>query len=203
MKRGLCGVLLAAGQSTRFGSNKLLHPMESGVPMVVASARKLYSALDNTVAVVENVNSEVADLLAGEGLSLVENRRALEGMGTSISAGVAASQAASGWLITLADMPFIQVQTIIRLVSTLESGARLALPVYRGRRGHPVGFAAQFGGDLQSLRGDQGARHLLDDNRDDWTVVEVDDVGVIADVDSPEQVYPHPRPAGGMSPDPG
>ena len=107
MRATIVGVLLAAGQSRRFGSNKLLHRLDDGLPMVVASARHLRAVLPQAVAVVDDTGGEVATLLAQEGLRVVANPRAGEGMGTSIACGVAASADAAGWVIALGDMPYV------------------------------------------------------------------------------------------------
>ncbi len=97
--------------------------------------------LAHCIAVVDDSGSEVAGLLAGAGLEVISNPRAREGMGTSIAAGVAASADAGGWVIALADMPDIPASVIRSVADGLARGADIIAPVYRGRRGHPVGFA--------------------------------------------------------------
>jgi molybdenum cofactor cytidylyltransferase len=179
------GILLAAGQGTRFGANKLLHPLEDGTPLAVASARHLKAALDRSIAVVADADSELAGRLAQEGLQVIENPRAAEGMGTSIACGVAASAEASGWVIALADMPRIPVAIIQAVAARLEEGADIVAPDYQGQRGHPVGFAARHGPALMQLHGDAGARGIIAANSDSVELIETSDAGVIFDIDSP------------------
>ena len=141
MKPSATGILLAAGQGTRFGSNKLLHLLADGTPLAVACARTLRTVLARCIAVVDDSGSEVAGLLAEAGLEVVTNPHAREGMGTSIACGVAASAQAGGWVIALADMPDIPPGVIASVADGLARGADIIAPRCHGRRGHPVGFA--------------------------------------------------------------
>ncbi len=185
MTSSCIGILLAAGQGTRFGANKLLHPLLDGTPMAVACARHLEAALTHNIAVVADAQSEIAAHLAREGLHIVENPRAAEGMGTSIASGVAATPEAAGWVIALADMPRIPVAVIRAVAAGLEVGADIIAPVCQGRRGHPVGFAARHGPALVQLRGDAGARGIIATHSDSLELIETRDAGVIFDIDSP------------------
>lgn len=188
MKAGLAGILLAAGQGSRFGSDKLLHPLADGTPMGVAAARNLLAALPRTLAVVADAHGELARLLEAEGIRVIGNPRAPEGMGTSIACGVAASADADGWVIALGDMPRVPPSVIRRVVAALAQGADLVAPVCHGRRGHPVGFAARHGPALQRLEGDRGARGLLAAHAASLQLLETDAAGVVFDIDTPGSV---------------
>jgi molybdenum cofactor cytidylyltransferase len=106
-------------------------------------------------------------------------------MGYSIAAGVAARSDASGWLILPADMPMVQTRTLHIVANELESHA-IAYAQYRGRRGHPVGFSAELYSELVMLTGDEGARRLV--ARYPALGVEVDDPGVLLDVDTEDDL---------------
>jgi molybdenum cofactor cytidylyltransferase len=177
------GLLLAAGQGRRFGGNKLLHPLDDGTPMVVTSARHLHAVLADTLAVVADADGDVARLLAQEGLQLVCNPRAHEGVGTSIACGVAASRHAGGWVIALGDMPWIPQHIVQAVVAALARGADIVAPVYRGQRGHPVGFSARHAAALMRLHADAGARGIIAAHRDSLELIVVHDRGVLVDVD--------------------
>ncbi len=184
------GVLLAAGFSTRFGTNKLLAPLpagapDAGTPVAVAAARHLAEVLPESVAVVRPRAQKVSQLLRDAGCRTVICRNAAQGMGTSLAAGVRAASDADGWVIALADMPFIQAETIRRIAMALEEGAAIAAPSCGGERGHPVGFARRFRDDLLALTGDEGARALLKAYPDWITLYETGDRGVLRDVDVP------------------
>jgi len=184
------GILLAAGFSTRFGTNKLLAPLpdggpEAGTPVAVAAARHLAEALPEPVAVVRPRAQKVAQLLREAGCRTVICRNAAQGMGTSLAAGVRAAGDADGWVIALADMPFIRPETIRRIAMALQEGAAIAAPACGGERGHPVGFARRFRDDLLALTGDGGAREILKAHPDWITLYETGDRGVLRDVDVP------------------
>lgn len=183
--RRIAGILLAAGLGTRFGGHKLLAPLVDGTPLAVAAARSLRLAIDDVLVVVRPGDHELSALLVAEGLRLVECAQAQQGMGHSLAAGVAASSDAPGWVVALADMPYIKVSTIVRVAQALSAGAGLAAPFHRGRRGHPVGFSAGLGAELVALQGDRGARELLARHAQALTRIDVDDAGILLDVDTP------------------
>ena len=192
MKTSPTGILLAAGQGTRFGSNKLLHPLAEGTPMAVASAHTLHSVLTHCIAVVDDAQGDVARLLAEAGLQVIANAHARDGMGTSIACGVAASPAAAGWVIALADMPDIPAYVIQSVADGLARGADIIAPVWRGQRGHPVGFARRHAASLLALHGDRGARDIIAANRDTLELIDTQDRGVILDIDTPASLPAHP-----------
>jgi molybdenum cofactor cytidylyltransferase len=185
---GLAGILLAAGTGKRFGSQKLLHPLPNGVPVGVASARALVQAVPNTFAVVQPGDRLLIEAFSAIGLRIVENPLADHGMSTSLAAGVSAAGEASGWLIALADMPWIRPATIRVLADMLQDGASMVAPIVGGRRGHPVGFSRRWGDKLRTLGGDDGARGLLAEYADQLILVTTVDAGVLEDVDYPDDL---------------
>lgn len=183
MTGSIVGVLLAAGASSRFGGNKLLHLLDSGISVGAAAAGHLITAIPESLAVVKPDDDALPLLLSAQGLSIVVNDRAGDGLGTSIACGVAAAARARGWVIALADMPMIRAATIERVANRLRNGAALVAPVYRGRRGHPIGFSKRFFAELTTLQSDRGGRDLLEQHADFLDQIEVDDRGVLLDLD--------------------
>jgi len=188
MKQSIVGILLAAGQSTRFGGNKLLYPLSDDIPMVLQSARKLNSVMTTTIAVVDDMSSEVAILLARDGMQVIENPHASTGMGSSIACGVASMAAARGWVIVLADMPFIPASIIRSIVTGLDQGADIIAPVYKQQRGHPVGFSARHMRALTLLHDDRGAQGILQSNSHSVELIKTTERGVIDDIDTKESI---------------
>jgi molybdenum cofactor cytidylyltransferase len=185
MTREIVGVLLAAGAGTRFGGDKLLHRLPDGTPMAVAAAAHLKPACERVVAVVRPGHDELAALLAEAGCDIVVCPEAEGGMGHSLAAGVCATVDALGWIVALADMPFISSASHQAVASRLRDGASLAASQYQGRRGHPVGFSSAWFAQLAALTGDQGARAILEQHRAELIVCPVDDPGVLRDIDRP------------------
>jgi len=184
----IAGLLLASGASRRFGSNKLVAPLE-GRPVVQWSAQALVSAVDETWVVVPARSAEVRAALDELPLHWVENPVAHEGMASSIRAGIAALPAeVEAVVITLGDQPLIDGDVIRRVV-----GAWRVAPERRGAvvtsyadgRGHPVLFAAALFPALLVLEGDRGARELLASLGDAVAVVDAPS-GRPVDVDTPE-----------------
>ena len=188
MSHPVVGLLLAAGQSHRFGSNKLLHPMNDGAPMVVLAAQHLCAALPASIAVVDPDMPEVTNQLEQMGMQIVFNPNAQAGIGSSIACGVRASQQAAGWIIALGDMPYIKEQTITQLVNQLKQQASIVAPVYQQQRGHPVGFGQKYRNELQQLNTDTGARSIIAKHESELQLIETDDHGVIADIDCTEDL---------------
>ena len=185
MAANICGILLAAGASTRFGSDKLLHPLAGDTPVAVAALARLRAAVPHAIAVVRPDATRLAELLSDNGATVILCANAEEGMGASLAAAVCASGDVDGWVVALADMPYIRSETIAKIAGALAAGAAIAAPVYRGARGHPVALSARFRPQLQALRGDQGARALLAENAGALKLIETDDPGVCRDIDTP------------------
>jgi len=193
MSKAPVGILLAAGQSTRFGNNKLLHPLAGNRPMLLVSAEKLAKVLPDSIVVINEQLVPITEQLERLGLRVVVNQQAEQGMGSSIACGVRACQDASGWLIILADMPYLKTETIRLLADKLEGGASehrsgecdagIIAPVYDKQRGHPVVFSQCYKNELLGLDEDTGARHVIKNHQSALELVAVDDAGVIMDVD--------------------
>lgn len=185
------GILLAAGQGSRYaaqrpGADKLLAPLPQGQCVAVASARALRAAVDMVVAVVRPGSATLADLLRAEDCRVLEADRAGEGMGASLAAAAQYLETLptrpGAVLVALADMPWIRRASLDGVLDALRH-APMAAPSHQGQRGHPVGFRAELLPQLAALDADEGARRLL--KLPGLRLVEVDDPGVLRDVDTP------------------
>lgn len=182
------GILLASGKSKRFNSNKLLHPILDDTPMLLVVAKKLAAVLPGSVVVISPALKTYTAKLEQLGLRIVINEHAEQGMGSSIACGVRASQDASGWLITLADMPYIKTETLTLLVNKLNESASMVAPQFKQQRGHPVGFSRAYINELLALNEDVGARKIIQNNQDKLELVLTNDEGVVQDIDYPADV---------------
>ena len=186
------GILLAAGRGTRFGGGKLLAPLPAashgvggGTPVGAAASLHLLAAVSEVIAVVRPGDALLRAALSATGSRVIDCADAHLGMGASLACGVAATSDADGWIVALADMPWIAPATIMAVGDALASGAEMAAPSYRGERGHPVGFAKTYASLLGALTGDEGARAVVSARQWALRVIEVDDAGVLRDVDRP------------------
>lgn len=177
------GILLAAGAGTRFGGSKLLAPLH-GKPLVLHALAVLHTAVPNVLAVVRPGDEVLHDLLRTAGAQVLICPQAVDGMGHSLACAARELPPGAPALVALGDMPTIASDTVRRVHDAVDAGAVIAVPVYRGRRGHPVGFSGRVVPELASLGGDQGARTLLRRYAEQVQDIEVDDPGCIADIDT-------------------
>lgn len=191
---GIVGILLAAGRGSRFGSDKLLHRLPDGTPIAVQAAARLRPACDRVVAVIRPNHESLATLLAAAGCELIPCPEADAGMGHSLAAGARATGDGAGWIVALADMPFIASSSHRAVANCLRNGASLAACQFQGRRGHPVGFSRKWHASLVAMSGDQGGKAILAKHPDELVLCPVDDPGVVRDIDRPQDLLDSFRP---------
>lgn len=185
----ISAILLAAGQSRRFGSTqKLLHHVR-GRALVVHSAELIAGApVDELIVVIdrpEHTSSVASALYFVQPRFVV----ATGGMASSLAAGVRALDPESeAVLVALGDEPFVDVTAVERVVERYrKGGADVVVPRYRGTRGHPVLFARSVYPELEALSGDRGARSVADHDPSRLAFVDLDLPKPI-DVDTPEDL---------------
>jgi molybdenum cofactor cytidylyltransferase len=176
-------VVLAAGSGRRFGGelHKLLQPFDGGTVLGSTLRHAVETQLPVVAVTTAALAPEVARQLATRDIVVLGADDVASGMGRSLSAGVAERSGAPGWLVLPGDMPLVRPGSILAVASALEQYP-VAYAQHRGRRGHPVGFAAELYSELMLLSGDEGARRIV--ARYPAQAVEVDDPGVLLDVDT-------------------
>ncbi|MBT8439004.1 MAG: nucleotidyltransferase family protein [Gammaproteobacteria bacterium] len=191
MKRpkNIFAILLAAGSSKRFGSDKLLQVLSNNKTVAGTSAKNLKQVMPKVVAVIRPGDARLENELRSFDIRVVVNQHAENGMASSIVAGIMASSAADGWLIALADMPWVKPETMRALKEKLLQGESMVAPVCENRRGNPVGFSRQWKEELLKLQGDHGARDLLINSSETLYKYNTDDRGILLDIDYPSDLY--------------
>lgn len=182
-------VVLAAGKGSRFRGDKHKLEQEIGSGSVLASTLKnvIASRLPYVVVTTPALEAAVRRHVSAKDVAVVPevDGSSVLGMGYSIANGVCARSEAPGWLILPADMPLVTPETLVAVAQALEHHP-VAYAQHRGRRGHPVAFAAELYSELATLSGDEGARRLT--ARYPAYGVEVEDPGVLLDVDTLEDL---------------
>ena len=154
--------------------------------MLGATVRQaVRSQLPVVVITTEALVGAVCHQVARRDIVVLSEADAARGMGFSIAAGVGERSGAPGWLVLPGDMPLVQPSTLLAVATALEQYP-VVYAQYRGRRGHPVGFAAELYSELIQLNGDEGARRVV--ARYPAFGQEVPDAGVLFDVDTVEDL---------------
>lgn len=181
-------VLPGAGASRRMGRPKLLLPYRGGT-LVGSVVEALRAGGVSTIVLVTSPGDEDLRAWAREaGVVAAVNPAPERGMLSSIREGIAAlGKTGEILLVSPADLPALRSETVSTLVRRMEeTGAPLALPVYQGRRGHPLAIAPALIPEIDTLDPDVGLKQLRDRHEDLLFELEVEDPGVVEDVDTPE-----------------
>lgn len=194
------GIILAAGESRRWGSPKPLLPLE-GRPLVTWTLdAALASALARVVLVLgrdrEAVVTALADRASNPRLEVVFNPRFAEGQATSLAVGLQALDDRFGAaMFLLGDQPLVTSALIDGLLERFAASDKgICLPVCGGRRGNPTLFTRSFYPDLLALSGDKGGRGIIAAHPEAVLAVEIDDPAVFWDIDAPgdlDRVFRH------------
>lgn len=185
----IVAVVLAAGRSARMGRPKPLLVLDDGrcfLQAILDTARS-GGAGDVRVVLGHDAEAIVREALLDPRLA-VENPDPASGMLSSVRAGVRAlPPACSGFLLWPVDQPLVRAATVQKLIATFEEGRPpLVVPVHTGRRGHPTLFDARLADEVVAAPDDVGARAVVHRHEGDLREVEVDDPGVVTDIDTPE-----------------
>ena len=179
-------VILAAGRSTRFGSQKMIHCLFDGKTILQTSIDQYQKVFSNVTVVISN-DSTLERSLKGSNVNIVVAKNADKGMSQSLIEGIQDQINADAWLIALGDMPYIKTDTLEKLISQSTKN-NIVVPVCDGRRGNPVIFGCGFQSKILALEGDVGAKRVIDVNQSRALKVQVDDEGVFHDIDRTEDI---------------
>ncbi|MEO8028692.1 MAG: nucleotidyltransferase family protein [Bryobacteraceae bacterium] len=179
------GVILAAGASSRMGRVKALLEID-GETFIDRVARVLGTKCNPVIAVLGHHAEAIRAGLRNPGaIQFAENPEPDCGMLTSLQIGLcSAPDLSAGVLFTPVDVPLVSLSTVSLLAAALSKGASVAVPVYKGKRGHPVAIS---GGVAERLMGLPESGRANDMIRAEVAVeITVADAGVILEVDTPQ-----------------
>lgn len=189
-ERKIAAIVLAAGQSSRMGGhNKLFLRVgeRSMIQQVVANLAD--SAVDRIFVVTGHERERVRNELKNQPVTFVHNREFSKGLSTSLRSALARlPKEISAAMICLADMPFVGSLHINALIEAYDPKAErsICVPTYQGKRGNPVLWDRRYFQQMMEIQGDVGAKHIIGEYDDSVIEVEIDDAGVLTDVDTPE-----------------
>ena len=186
----IAALLLAAGQSRRMGSNKLLAEID-GRPMVARTAQRLLSSRARPIVAVLGNQADRgrrrARQIAGRAGAQPRLRRRAVDL-AEMRPRRAAADDIDGVIVCLGDMPLIAGRDLDRLIAAFNplEGRAIVVPTRRGKRGNPVLWAKRFFPEMAELAGDVGAKHLIGEHAELVAEVEMDNDGVLVDIDTPD-----------------
>ena len=187
---GVCAIVLAAGQGSRYraagGADKLLADSvaaASSPPVLAATLANLRGVTERLLVVTRADNRPLRDWLSLNASDCEVLALESRGLGHSLAQAVAYAPAARGWLVALADMPYVQPRTLCEIAAAIRAD-NLVVPTYDGRPGHPRGIGSAYRNVLLQLDGDRGAQALFAEHP--VLALTVDDPGVLEDVDRPD-----------------
>ena len=187
---GVCAIVLAAGQGSRYraacGADKLLAASlaaASSPPVLAATLANLRGVAERLLVVTRADNLPLRDWLSANAADSEVLALESRGLGHSLAQAVAQAPAGRGWLVALADMPYVQPRTLREIAAAIRED-NLVVPTYDGRPGHPRGIGSAHRDALLQLNGDRGAQVLFAAH----PVLELalNDPGVLQDIDHPD-----------------
>jgi molybdenum cofactor cytidylyltransferase len=191
----VAAIVLAAGRSARMAPRNKLLVSFAGEPIIVAVVRAALGCGATPVIVVTGHEApQVGEALRGFNVALVHNPRFVDGMSTSLCAGIAAlREDHDGALIMLGDMPQVapaDLRALLAAFAAANDRRAICVPARGGRRGNPVLWGAAHFPDIMRMTGDVGAKHLLAARADNIIEIPAGSDGVLADIDVPADLVP-------------
>jgi molybdenum cofactor cytidylyltransferase len=183
----IAAIVLAAGASTRFGAQKLLAPLGGATVVRSAVSRAVDAGVEDVIVVAGADAAAVTAALDGLPVRVIVNENAAAGMSASLAAGVAAcAPGTAAALVVLGDQPLVPAEAYAAVLRAYHAGgASIVAPRYTGGvRGHPVLFAEAVFAELGALRGDRGAREVIERDARRVRIVDVP-LPAPVDVDEP------------------
>ena len=183
-------VILAGGQSKRMGTkNKLLVPI-NGKPMIALTAETIIASKASSVAAVTGFeHQKIQEAIKNSNIEFIHNKNFQNGISSSVVTAIkSAPEDCSAILIGLGDMPKITVSHINKLIDAYNplEGRAICVPTWKGKRGNPVLWARRFFPEMLQLKGDFGAKELMGKYAELVVEVEMNDNGIVIDIDTPE-----------------
>jgi molybdenum cofactor cytidylyltransferase len=190
-------VVLAAGESRRMGTQKMLLPFGDTTVVGAVVRTALASRAGGTLVVVGADREAVRREVEPRGVGFAVNENYALGMLSSVQAGLRALPAgAEAAVILLGDQPFLAAGVVDGVIAAYEESRRgIVIPAFQGRRGHPVLIDLKFRDEVLAIDPAEGLRRLMRDHPEEILVVETGDANILRDLDTPEDYAGLPKPS--------
>ena len=179
-------ILLAAGESRRMGKPKQLMPFGKSTILEQAIDNLLSSKINEVIVVLGHRAEDMIKAIATRPVKIAINPVYHQGMSTSIVTGLSLiDDKTQAVMLVLADQPLVDSKTINRLIEEFcKHNKGIIVPVYQGRKGHPVIFSTKYKKELLGLTGDIGGKQIINQHPDDILEVAVDSESINIDIDT-------------------
>ncbi|MGW8316356.1 MAG: nucleotidyltransferase family protein [Bacteroidales bacterium] len=182
------GIVLAAGSSTRMGTQKLLLPYREDTIIGTVVNQVLASKVDHVMVVLGADHQEIKAALEGRSVEFCHNREHARGMLSSVMCGVRSlPEDANAALVFLGDQPEISPGVTNAVIEAYDEDIKgIVIPVHQHRRGHPLLVDLKYRKEIDRLDLEQGLRALMHLFPEDVLEVEVEEPGILVDIDTRE-----------------
>ncbi len=185
----IAGLILAAGESSRMGQDKALLAYRGRTFLETILSTLHAAGLESVAVVLGHHAEEIQRAVKLPDAHFVINRDYRRGQTPSLQAGLAVlvDPQLEAIVLCLVDHPAISAETVRRLVDAFgQSQSPVVIPVFQGQHGHPILMGRKLLPELLTLAPDEGANTVVRKYRDATQFVEVEDRGILLDVDDPE-----------------
>lgn len=184
-------IMLAAGNSTRFGGNKLLYEI-NGKPMYLWTLEKLQKAalkFPGSEIIVVTQYQEIVQKSAEMKIPCYMNSKPEEGVSLSMRIGISNAMDMDACLFTVADQPWLSAETIVDLVNLFKNAKKgMACSCWNNKMGNPCIFSEKYFHELLEVSGDRGGKMIIKKHPEDVAYLLVNDARELQDVDKPDAI---------------
>jgi molybdenum cofactor cytidylyltransferase len=181
-------IILAAGASTRMKKQKLLLAFNGKTIIETVVDNAIQAVKSNIVVVLGSHHEEVRKQIGNPALHYVVNNNYQDGMLSSVICGFRAlPESAEAVLIFLGDQPHVPPSIAGKLIDAKKQSTKgIIIPIFAGKRGHPILIDTKYISEIENLDPDQGLRSLISHNQTDILEIECDTPEILRDIDTPE-----------------
>lgn len=179
-------IILAAGKSSRMGVVKCLLNYK-GLTFLERAIELYGNYCQDIIIPVGYHSQQIKNKIKEIGFDFFDSKTYKEGIGGTLREAVSNLNYCDFFFVTFCDLPLLQKETLKKLLKVSYKNQKAVVPVYHGEKGHPVLFPGEMRTDFAKLNGDSGAKKILTANN--TIFVNIEDEGVINDIDTPEAYY--------------